>query len=316
MSNQEESEWSKHRLRSHLAEEGPLILPPDDPRVKQVLRVTEKLIAALGDSLESTHIVSSASWPNTLSSSFFEIFFKDDDENFFQRRDLRHDVKKPEDYSPSAIAKSQHLPYRLESSNPMKVFAEEDWKVYVIDLPKVNAFALPTREIFVYTGLVDLLDNDALLSGVIAHEVAHVTQRHAVENFLNLAAIAFDCLRGISFAFTMSFPIVTDAAASVLNLIHDTVAEKAYSRKLEMEADAVGLHFMSKAGYHPHALLDLWDIMAVLEEEAAAAGQPVTISDRVPFLKTHPTSSQRQKNIDALLPAAMKLYTESTCGQK
>lgn len=58
---------------------------------------------------------------------------------------------------------------------------------------------------------------------------------------------------------------MTDASAAVLNMIHDHVAEKAYSRKLEMEADSVGLKFMSKAGYHPHALLDLWDIMAVVE---------------------------------------------------
>ena len=40
--------------------------------------------------------------------------------------------------------------------------------------PKINAYALPTREIFVYTGLIDLLDDDALLSGVLAHEMAHV----------------------------------------------------------------------------------------------------------------------------------------------
>ncbi|KAG8879217.1 guanine nucleotide-binding protein subunit alpha [Tulasnella sp. 332] len=307
-----------YRLRSHLAEEGPLILPPEDPRVKQVLRVTERLLTGLGDTLGSQHIVSSANWPSTLSSSFFELFFHDDQENFYQRRDLRHDIKKPEDYSPSAVAESRQLPYRLESSNPMKIFAEEDWKVYVIDLPKINAFALPTREIFVYTGLIDLLDDDALLSGVIAHEMAHVTQRHAVENagFLNLAAIAFDCLRGISFAFTMSFPLVTDAAASVLNMIHDTVAEKAYSRKLEMEADSVGLLYLSRAGYNPHALLDLWEIMAVVEESAAAAGQPISITDRVPFLKTHPTSLQRQRNIDALLPAAMKIYSETSNSRK
>ena len=52
----------------------------------------------------------------------------------------------------------------------------------VVAQPKINAFALPTREIFVYTGLIDLLDDDTLLSGVLAHEIAHVTQRHAVEN--------------------------------------------------------------------------------------------------------------------------------------
>jgi predicted Zn-dependent protease len=48
--------------------------------------------------------------------------------------------------------------------------------------PKINAFALPSKDIFVYSGLVDLVDDDTLLSAVLAHEIAHVTQRHAVEN--------------------------------------------------------------------------------------------------------------------------------------
>jgi len=216
-------------------------------------------------------------------------------------------------YAPSAVATSHLIPHRLETSNPLKVFSDQDWRIYVVDLPKINAFALPSRDIFVYTGLIDLLGDDALLSGVLAHEVAHVTQRHAVENagFLSLATLAFDCLRGISFAFTISFPMITDAAASVLNLIHDHVAEKAYSRKLEMEADSVGLRFMSMAGYHPHSMLDLWDIMGLVEEDAAASGTPISITDRVPFLKTHPTSLQRQHNIGAMIPQALKLYQNS-----
>lgn len=48
-----------------------------------------------------------------------------------------------------------------------------------------------------------------MLAAVLSHEIAHVTQRHSVENagFLNLAAVAFDVLRGISFALTISFPL-------------------------------------------------------------------------------------------------------------
>ncbi|KAG8905892.1 hypothetical protein FRB99_008033 [Tulasnella sp. 403] len=334
MSNSEEQEW----LNACLEEEGPLVLPSEDPRVKQVsgtnifhktfyelfpttdsnlfdsslevLRVAERIIAVLGeDCTLPSHYVSAAAWPSSLSPSYYEEYFRGENE----KRVAPEDRSKPKEYLPSEIATSHLIPHRLESSNPMKVFSDQDWKIYVIDLPKVNAFALPTREIFVYTGLIDLLGDDSLLSGILAHEIAHVTQRHAVENagFLNLAAIAFDCLRGISFAFTISFPLITDAAASFLNLIHDHVADKAYSRKLEMEADAVGLKFMSMAGYNPHAMLDLWDVMALVEEDAAASGTPISITDRLQFLKTHPTSLQRQRNIDKLLPNAMKLYNKS-----
>lgn len=115
---------------------------------------------------------------------------------------------------------------------------------------------------FVYTGLLDLLpDDDAMLAAVLAHEVAHVVERHSVENlgvsraglsleikckltlqFLNVATVAFDVLRGISFALTISFPLVTDSAGVFINWINDIVATRGYSRKLEEEADAVGLN--------------------------------------------------------------------------
>jgi Zn-dependent protease with chaperone function len=59
--------------------------------------------------------------------------------------------------------------------------------------------------------------------------------------FLNVAAVAFDVLRGISFALTISFPLITDTAGVCINWLNDVVATRAYSRKLEEEADAVGL---------------------------------------------------------------------------
>lgn len=113
-----------------------------------------------------------------------------------------------------------------------------------------------------YTGLLDLLPkDDAMLAAVLAHEVAHVVERHSVENlgvslsilelegmhrlrgqFLNVAAVAFDVLRGISFALTISFPLVTDTAGVCINWLNDIVATRGYSRKLEEEADAVGLN--------------------------------------------------------------------------
>lgn len=112
------------------------------------------------------------------------------------------------------------------------------------DLPKANAFVLPTKEIFVYTGLIDLLSSDEdLISAIIAHEVSHVTERHAVENlgFSALSAVAFDVVRGISFAFLMSFPFVNDALAGAITYLDNVVASRAYSRKLESEADELGL---------------------------------------------------------------------------
>jgi len=65
----------------------------------------------------------------------------------------------------------------------------------------------------------------------------------SVENmgFLALSSVAFDVLRGISWAATLSFPFVNDGLAVMINFMNNTVAERAYSRKLETEADKLGL---------------------------------------------------------------------------
>lgn len=125
----------------------------------QVKRVAERLIAALEHNNSPDHIVSAAIW--------------EEHDHQASRTALTSNP-----YPPSAVASSALIPFRPESANPTKVLIDQHWKLYVIDSPsqEVNAFALPTKELFVYTGLIDLLDDDELLAGVLAHEIAHVTQ--------------------------------------------------------------------------------------------------------------------------------------------
>ncbi|EJU04180.1 hypothetical protein DACRYDRAFT_48620 [Dacryopinax primogenitus] len=312
MSEREEHLWAQTRVNECLALDGPLVLGPGERRVERVKRVCERLVKVLDDGPE--HYVSSAA--HAVS-------------------ELRDRLRLPRPQrqgqaSPSFIAQTGVLPFLPESQNPTKLLSPTEWRIYVVDLPRINAFALPTREVFVYTGIIDLLslDTDAddngnglahaqmqetLLAGVLAHEIAHVTQRHAVENagFTNLAALAFDLLRSISFSLTISFPLVSDAAGGVINGLHEWVAERAYSRKLEMEADVVGLTFMAKAGYDPRMALDLWDAMAAVEEDAAASGR-TSFADKLPFLRTHPTSAQRQKVRRPEMSSAVELMAHES----
>ncbi|KAJ9095689.1 hypothetical protein QFC21_005561 [Naganishia friedmannii] len=283
--------------------EGDAILPPSDPRVKRVARVSSALITALEE--ENKTLIYGATWPPSTTSRVNEL-----------SKVMHERERGGKYYPPSATAKNTFVPYRHDAGDPLLDLDREDWQIYVIEGAKINAFALPSKEIFVYSGLVELVDDDTLLSGVLAHEIAHVTQRHAVENFLNVAAVGFDIMRGISFALTMSFPVITDSAAVFINWLNDVVAERAYSRKLEMEADAVGLNFMASAGYDPRAALDLWDLMAAVEADAAAQGCPVSIEDSLSFLQTHPTSQVRQEALAQLLPNAMKIYKESQARRK
>ncbi|KAH8085901.1 peptidase family M48-domain-containing protein [Filobasidium floriforme] len=313
MSENEEMAWSMKKFDEVLTHDGPLLLPSTSPLTQRVSRVCTRLVQALEE--EDQTVIHGASWPPKDRVSELS--------KVIAERERRNsggvgggggsDGRGGTRYEPSAKASSAVMPFRPESANPLKVLEGGDWSLYVVDLPKINAFALPSKDIFVYAGLVDLVDDDTLLAAVLAHEIAHVTQRHAVENlgFLNIAAVAFDVLRGISFALTISFPFITDSAGLFINWLNNVVAERAYSRKLEMEADAVGLNFMAEAGYDPRAALDLWDLMAAVEADAASRGQPLSLSDRLSLLQTHPTSNVRQDALARLMPKALELYKQS-----
>ncbi|WOO79224.1 Metalloendopeptidase OMA1, mitochondrial [Vanrija pseudolonga] len=298
MGEREELAWSHRKHKEVLMHEGPLLLPPDDPRSRQVERVTARIITALEE--QDKHIVSGAAWP---PKEDFARSMNEREERFgdYSGRMAR--------FEPSATAHSAYMPFRPQSQNPLKNMESADWNIYIID--HLNAFALPSKDLFIYTGLLDTLPkDDTMLAAVLSHEIAHVAQRHAVENlgFLNVAAVAFDVLRGISFALTISFPFITDSAGMFINWLNDVVAQRAYSRKLEEEADAVGLELMAIAGYDPRAMLDLWGLMACVEEDAQRMGQSVSIENRLQLLRTHPTSQARQEAIQHLLPKTMKVW--------
>lgn len=138
--------------------------------------------------------------------------------------------------------------------------------------------------------------------------------------FFALSGVLFDILRGASWALTLSFPYVGDGLATLFNFIDRNLGRKAYSRKLEVEADALGLDLMARSGFDPRAALLLWEILAELEEEQSRGGDEQTGTEAasqpnrsmfgqdLSLLRTHPTGKQRIESIKKGLPAAIKLY--------
>lgn len=226
--------------------------------------------------------------------------------------------------------------------------------------PQLNAFALPSKDIFVYTGLLNLLpDDDAMLAAVLGHEIAHVAERHSVENMgvsgcrrdeeLRSSLVpqcrgrCFRCAPRSDLRSNHFFPLVsfatfissraneyslTDSAGLFINWINDVVAERAYSRKLEKEADAVGLEvshrriasrtalaltkrqIMATAGYDPRAAFDLWELMSCVEADAVRLGQAITVENKFAILRTHPTSDERHRALEKDMPSAMRIWKE------
>jgi Zn-dependent protease with chaperone function len=123
--------------------------------------------------------------------------------------------------------------------------------------PMVNAFALPNGSVYVTTGLLALLENEAQLAGVLGHETSHVFERHSyLQNrsirkktlAIEIIAAAANWVPG-----GYTYGLVAAAAADVNTLILvETVY--GYSRELETQADSDGIAAMVAAGYNPHAM--------------------------------------------------------------
>ncbi|MCS7063748.1 MAG: M48 family metallopeptidase [Methylacidiphilales bacterium] len=174
------------------------------------------------------------------------------------------------------------------------------WDYEVFEDEDPNAFALPGGKIGVHTGLIALAENEAGLATVIGHECAHVSQRHGGQRMTQqMTAALVGGLLGASIGgqdrrkqqiFMQSFGIMTG-----LGIL-------AFSRQHEREADALGLHYMAKAGYDPREALKFWQRMV-----KATANKP-----RPPlWLSSHPADSERIQRIQALIPQVLPIYEQS-----
>lgn len=157
------------------------------------------------------------------------------------------------------------------------------------DPQTVNAFALPGGQIFITAGLFAKLQNEAQLAGVLGHEVAHVVGRHAAEHMAKgqLGQLLVGAA-GVAASDQMGSG---QAAAAVASMVAQLTMLK-YGRTDELEADQLGVIFMSEAGYDPRAMIGVMDIL-----ENASGG-----SARAPsWLQSHPDPGNRRARIQQII---------------
>ena len=163
----------------------------------------------------------------------------------------------------------------------------------VLNAPDVNAFALPGGFIYVTRGLIALADSEAQLAGVLAHEIGHVTARHAAQRY-SLASVAqlggmllrATDVKGVGEAFDLGGQIFLSS----------------YSRDQEFEADTLGIRYLSRAGYDPTGVPQFLAKLrehAILASEQAGNGQD---PDQFQLLGTHPRTIDR---VDRAMKAAL-----------
>ena len=155
------------------------------------------------------------------------------------------------------------------------------------DQKTVNAFALPGGQIFITRALYDKLEDEAMLSGVLGHEVGHVIGRHSAEHMAK-GQLGQMIVTGVGVAASDSNQGYT--AAMLAQLVNNTLQLR-YGRKDESESDAMGLRIMTESGFDPRAMID---VMKVLQPASGARGGPE-------FLATHPDPGNRIQAIEQWL---------------
>ena len=132
--------------------------------------------------------------------------------------------------------------------------AKVPFTIKVIDSDEVNAFALPGGFFYVNKGLLLAADNEAELAGVMAHEIAHVAARHAVENQTKGSLLEYAAIAGSIFLGGIPGMIYQNTAGIGLLGVF-----MKFSRSAEEEADKLGVQYMYAAGYDPGAMATMFE---------------------------------------------------------
>ena len=165
--------------------------------------------------------------------------------------------------------------------------AKVPFTIKVIDSDEVNAFALPGGFFYVNKGLILAADNEAELAGVMAHEIAHVAARHAVENQTKGSLLENAALAGSIFLGGIPGMIYQNTAGIGLLGIF-----MKFSRSAEEEADKLGVQYMYAAGYDPGAMATMFEKL-----EAKNKKKPGFIARA---FSTHPAPPDRRASALAL----------------
>lgn len=234
------------------------------------------------------------------------------------------------DYPPLQDAEAQRyissLGNRLVAANGLSNHPYT-YNFTIVDVPMVNAFALPAGTVFVTAPLLAMAETEAELAGVVGHEIGHVKARHAAERMeaqkqessknwlfgagggLIGAAAGFGigklaCRKGDNSCLAKAAGL--GAAAGIGGgLLIQKYKFMANSREDEMEADVIGFRTSVKAGYAPDHVGTFYEKLLRMEQQSKGNGNALvsSISDA---MSTHPPSEERVKQMNKLAASVPK----------
>jgi predicted Zn-dependent protease len=190
---------------------------------------------------------------------------------------------------------------RLVTTSPEAI---APYTFILIDNGTINAFAMPGGVIAVHRGLIEAAVNESELAAVLAHEIAHVTQRHLARFYEVSRGLDFKTALGVlAAAILSSYSSEAGQAALVGTLAVNADSKLRFSRSNEIDADRSGRKILKDSGYDPQAMGDFFEKL-----ERASLTDPDRVSE---FLQTHPLTQSRiadniQPTETSITPTARK----------
>ena len=175
--------------------------------------------------------------------------------------------------------------YRSNLQDPTVNF---DWEYILIDNKKIrNAWCMPGGKIAVYTGILDVTQNQNGLAAVMGHEIAHAVAKHSVERasrgvLINTGTQLVDIFSGGKLS-----QVNRVTGMNTVGMLSQIGLMNPFSRKQESEADYLGMIFSSLSGYDIRETVQLWERMKKLNK----GKEPAEV------MSTHPSSENRIKNL-------------------
>lgn len=168
------------------------------------------------------------------------------------------------------------------------------WRFGVLDSNVVGAYAAPGGYVFITSGMLGQMSSEAELAGVLAHEVAHVVQKHHLDAIKQKAGAGLlSNLSQFALQASQASSSATAPGATVSTQQFDQLVTNLYTRGLdrgdEYEADEMGAVIAARAGYDPYGLANVLQGLGTMKQDDATL---------VTFLKVHPNIGDRLKQLE------------------
>ena len=155
------------------------------------------------------------------------------------------------------------------------------------DEQTINAFALPGGPVFITAALLERLQTEGQLAGVLGHEIGHVVARHSAEHIAKARLTEGLTGAAVIAAYDPDNPQSSQQSAAIAAMIGQLVNMR-YGREDELESDRLGVRFMAEAGYDPRSMVEVMKIKAVVAKGLQCSRIfPEDLRKRLPKIRPH-----------------------------